>query len=140
MRHLDFESLLLGLTLLLLALLATIAMVLSSHAAACLSIDVPPQAVLSNYDGDTFTLFTLGPGGQEKFRVEGIDTPELSRKKGEPDQPGALEAREFTRHWLAQGVFTLTTCGKRTIDRTVASVTRNGEKLSDALRAAGLGH
>lgn len=140
MKHLDFESLLLGLTLMMLALLATLAMVLSSHAAACLSVDVPPQAVLNNYDGDTFTLFTLGPGGQEKFRVEGIDTPELSRKKGEPDQPGALEAKEFTRRWLAQGVFTLTTCGKRTIDRTVASVTRNGEKLSDALRAAGLGH
>lgn len=34
-----------------------------AQAAACLSIDVPPQAVLNNHDGDTFTLFSFAPGG-----------------------------------------------------------------------------
>ena len=107
------------------------------HAAACLTIDVPPQAVLHNNDGDTFTLFTLAPGGKQNFRVQGVDTPELSRKKGVPDEPGAVEAKAFTKAWLSAGTFRLTDCGKKTLDRNEAQVERNGKTLGDALRQAG---
>jgi endonuclease YncB( thermonuclease family) len=107
------------------------------HASACLVIDVPPQAVLHNNDGDTFTLFTVGPGGKQSYRVQGVDTPEISRKKGVPDEPGAVEAKAFTKAWLAAGVFHLTDCGKKTLSRNEAQVERNGETLGDALRKAG---
>lgn len=108
-----------------------------SHAAACLSIDVPPQAVLDNHDGDTFRIFTFGPGGSVVIRVQDIDTPEISMKKGVPDEPGAQEAKEFTRQWLSVGTFTVVTCGKHTLERIVATVARNGTTLASALRAAG---
>lgn len=100
-----------------------------AHAAACLSIDVPPQVVIHNYDGDTFALFHFGPGGQIDFRVAGVNTPELSRKKGVPDEPGALEAKAFTKAWFAAGPFHLTTCGKKTLTRIEATVERNGRTL-----------
>lgn len=131
MKHLDFESLLLGLTIMMLALLATLAMVLSSHAAACLSIDVPPQAVIHQPDGDTFHLFSVTPGGVLKIRVQGVDTPE--RK-----EPNWAEAKEFTRQWLAKGPFKLSTCGQSTLDRVVGVVERDGRTLAQDLTAAGL--
>ena len=36
---------------------------LTVHAAGCLSIDVPPQAVVGQPDGDTFYIFNLLPPG-----------------------------------------------------------------------------
>jgi endonuclease YncB( thermonuclease family) len=134
-RGVDWETLVAVLTLMLLVLLASMVFVMGvSHAAACLSIDVPPQAVLGNYDGDTFTIFSMQPGGQVKIRVEGVDTPEVIKH-----QPLSLEAKEFTRNWLAVGTFQLATCGKYTIDRIVGRVTRNGRSLAQDLRDAGLG-
>lgn len=138
MKSFDFESLFLALAVMMLALLATLAMVLSSHAAACLSIDVPPQAVLGNHDGDTFQVFSMQPGGLVKIRVEGVDTPEISRQKNQPDELGAQDAKEFTRQWLAKGVFQLSTCGKPTLDRIVAKVSRDGHTLAQDLAAVGL--
>ncbi|MDH4235616.1 MAG: thermonuclease family protein [Nitrospira sp.] len=105
---------------------------IKSHAAACLTIDVPPGAVVNQPDGDTFHVFAFQPGGVVKIRVEGIDTPE--RK-----QPGWAEAKAFTKAWLTQGPFKVTTCGKPTIDRIVGRVERDGTALADALKAAGLG-
>jgi endonuclease YncB( thermonuclease family) len=110
---------------------------LKAHAKACLSIEVPPQAVLYNNDGDTFTVFHIGPGGKQNYRVQGVDTPEISRKKGVPDEPGAVEAKAFTKAWLSAGMFSLTDCGKKTLDRNEAQVERNGETLGDALRKSG---
>jgi endonuclease YncB( thermonuclease family) len=101
------------------------------HAAACLSIDVPAQAVLGNHDGDTFQIFSFQPGGVIKIRVQGADTPE--RK-----EPKWAEAKEFTRQWLAKGAFKMLTCGQPTLDRIVAVVERNGRTLADDLKAAGL--
>jgi endonuclease YncB( thermonuclease family) len=101
------------------------------HAAACLSIDVPPAAVIHQPDGDTFHIFSLIPGGLVKIRVQGADTPE--RK-----EPKWAEAKEFTRQWLAKGSFKMLTCGQPTLDRIVAVVERNGRTLADDLKVAGL--
>lgn len=109
-----------------------------AHAAACLTIDVPPQAVLGNYDGDTFQVFSFQPGGIIRIRVEGVDTPELSKKNGLPDEPGAQEASAFTKAWLAKGPFMVRTCGKPTLDRIVGAVSRDGKTLAGDLIAAGL--
>ncbi len=103
-----------------------------AHAAACLTIDVPPQAVIGQPDGDTVHLFTFAPGGLVKVRVKDVNTPER-------DQTGFAEAKTFTRNWLAKGVFRVITCGKPTFDRIEAIVERDGETLAQALIAAGHG-
>lgn len=132
--HMDWEYLLAVLVIMMLLLLLVTTF---TFASGCLSIDVPPQAVLSVHDGDTFTVFSVQPGGVVKVRVQGIDTPELARKKGDLDEPGAVDAREFTRQWLSVGTFTLNGCGKATLDRTVWTVTRNGHNLAHDLMTAG---
>lgn len=128
---LTFEGLLIVLVIMLMIPLAGLLTINTVHAAGCLSIDVPPQAVLNNHDGDTFTVFAFAPGGVVKVRVEGVDTPELKEPKGDL-------AKEFTRQWLAKGPFQLSTCGKPTLDRVVAKVSRNGRTLAQDLIDVGL--
>lgn len=128
----DWELLLaLAVTVALVSLAALVLFVGISNATGCLSIDVPPQAVLYNHDGDTFAIFAFAPGGVVKVRVEGVNTPELKEPKGDL-------AKEFTRRWLAKGPFQLSTCGKSTLDRIVAKVSRNGRTLSQDLIDVGL--
>ena len=105
---------------------------IKAHSGGCLIIDVPPQAVIGQPDGDTFYVYNFAPGGRVKIRVQGINTPEVK-------EPGWDEAKQFTKDWLAKGIFRVTTCGKPTLDRIEGRVERNGETLSDALRQAGLG-
>ena len=129
---LTFEGLLIVLVIMMMILLAGLLTVNAVRAASCLSIDVPPQAVINQPDGDTFHVFAFQPGGVVKIRVEGVNTPERS-------EPGWADAKEFTRTWLAAGPFQLSTCGKSTLDRIVAKVSRQGHTLADSLKAAGLG-
>jgi len=129
----DWELILtLAVTGALVSLAALIFFVGISKAASCLSIDVPSQAVINQPDGDTFHVFAFQPGGVVKIRVEGVNTPER-------DEPGWADAKEFTRTWLAAGPFQISTCGKSTLDRIVAKVSRQGHTLADSLKAAGLG-
>ena len=107
-------------------------MPIKAHASACLTIDVPPGAVVNQPDGDTFHVFAFQPGGVVKIRVEGVNTPERN-------QPGWAEAKSFAKDWLAKGPFVVKTCGKPTIDRIVGSVERNGRTLAQDLIDAGLG-
>jgi endonuclease YncB( thermonuclease family) len=103
-----------------------------ANAGGCLTIDVPPGAVVNQPDGDTFHVFAFQPGGVVKIRVEGVNTPEKN-------QPKWAEAKAFTKDWLAKGPFVVTTCGKPTLDRITGVVSRHGHTLTEALRAAGLG-
>lgn len=136
-QTIDLALLLLVAAAMLGLFLALLVVPVRGYAASCLTIDVPPQAVLGVKDGDTFTVFNLLPPGSVSIRVEGANTPEISRKKGVPDEPGAQEARQFAAAWLAKGTFQLSTCGKHTFERIVGVVSRNGERLADALKAAG---
>ena len=117
-------------------ILALLALLVPStvFATSCLSIEVPPEAIVSQYDGDTFDVFTFGSPSSVRIRVQGVDTPE---RKGQ--QPGWEAAREFTRQWLAKGPFHINTCGKRTFERIEGDVTRGSDRLADALIAAGHG-
>lgn len=129
----DWEVLLaLAVTTALITLAGLVFFVGVSNAAGCLSIDVPPQAVINQPDGDTFHLFAFQPGGVVKIRVEGVNTPERN-------ESGWADAKEFTRTWLAKGPFHVATCGKPTLDRIVAKVDRNGRTLAQDLKDAGLG-
>jgi len=131
----DWEYLLTILTIMMLVLLTvTVFIVGVARSASCLSIEVPPEAVVSQYDGDTFDVFTFGSPSSVRIRVQGVDTPE---RKGQ--QPGWEAAREFTRQWLAKGPFHINTCGKRTFERIEGDVTRGSDRLADALIAAGHG-
>lgn len=54
--------------------------------------------VIRVYDGDTITVMM---GGQKQsIRLVGIDTPEKSRKKGEPGQPYSQKATKFLQAWF----------------------------------------
>lgn len=120
-----------GAVIFLVILALTVFVVGIASAAACLSIDVPPQAVIHQPDGDTFHLFSLIPGGVVKIRVQGVDTPERH-------EPHWTEAKEFTRQWLAKGPFKLLTCGQKTLDRIVGIVERDGRTLAEELTEARL--
>ena len=102
-----------------------------SQAFSCLTMDVRPEHVVGNYDGDTFTV-SLGALGEIIVRVEGIDTPERNKK-----QPGWKDAKEFTHQWLMAAPFRLSTCFALTLGRIVGTPSRNGETLAQALRSAG---
>lgn len=103
-----------------------------SYGASCLSVDVPPQAVLGVMDGDTFSVFNLFPPGYVKIRVKGVNAPERGK-------PGFEEARRFTAQWLAEDTFRVQTCGKHTFERIVATVERNGISLAASLIEMGYG-
>lgn len=128
----DLEVILIVMVLVALGLLVMLVFMVpfAAHADACLIIDVPPQAVIGQPDGDTLHLFTFAPGGMVKIRVKDVDTPERG-------QPGFEEAKAFTRAWLAHGVFQVSTCGAPTFDRIVAVVERGDETLAQALIRAG---
>jgi len=125
----DWEALLAVLTAM--AVFFFLAIFSTARAETCATLDVQPSQVIDNYDGDTFTI-SLGALGRAIVRVEGVDTPERSKK-----QPGWKEAKEFTAQWLALGPFKLHTCFALTLGRVVGSPSRNGTTLASALIAAG---
>lgn len=132
-RHgqtIDLAMLLVVAAAMLALLLLPLIVPISSFGASCLTIDVPPQAVVGVADGDTFAVFNLLPPGSVSIRVKDVNTPERG-------QPGFTEARQFTANWLARGTFKLHTCGKYTFNRIVGTVERNGVTLAEALRQAG---
>lgn len=98
----------------------------------CLTLLIPPQQVSRVIDGDTFVLYHVGVPAEERVRLLEIDAPERG-------QPGFFEARNFTAHWLSLSHFTLQTCKRDSFGRLLATVTRNGVSLADALYAAGHG-
>lgn len=103
----------------------------SARADTCMTMIVQPEQILDNFDGDTFKV-SLGALGQITVRVEGVDTPERTKK-----QPGWEEAKLFTESWLAAGPFDLSTCFDLTFGRIVGTPSRDGVKLAEALIANG---
>lgn len=99
----------------------------SARAETCLTMQVQPEQVLGNYDGDTFKV-SLGALGVMTVRVEGIDTPERNKH-----QIGWEKARDFTAAWLASGPFDLSTCFDMTFGRVVGVPSRDGATLREAL-------
>lgn len=98
----------------------------------CLTLILTPPHVKRVVDGDTFILYAVQVPPEERLRVLEIDTPERG-------QPGFDAARSFTASWLAQGDFTITACKRDSFGRLLATVTRDGASLADALYNAGLG-
>lgn len=100
----------------------------------CWTVSAQP---LSTIDGDTFrarlSVF-LNIESVEHVRVLGVDTPELHG----PDHARAVEARVFTVRWLGASPVTLTTCGRDSFGRVLATVKRGKDDLGEALVKSGL--
>ena len=130
-----FESIAIAVTVVLLSVLAAL-LITVAHAEElpdCTSIKavrVEPQAIVKFVDGDTFHVFTFDVPNVVKIRVMDAETPE----RGEE---GYEEAKEFTREWLQRGPFRAVTCGQQTFDRIAYMITRDGQTLANALKAAG---
>jgi micrococcal nuclease len=85
-------------------------------------------------DGDTLVLAT-----GTRIRLIGVDCPEMARQ-GQPAQPLAQEATEFTRRFLAKKTLRLS-FDKERFDRhgrTLAYVWVDDKLLNEALVEAGL--
>ncbi len=105
-----------------LALIALCLVALPAHAA---------ERGFNTYDGDTTWA---------KFRISNIDAPEI-RGACDAEKKLAIEAREFTRAWLAKGRVVIRQDTKRPMDREgriLARFERDGEDLGEALIRAGL--
>lgn len=98
---------------------------------------VAPQ-IVRTVDGDTFDV--TAPAWMnlvvvERVRVLDVDAWEMREEKGPA-------AREFTRDWLVahSADLRLEACKRDSFGRVLATVydTRTGEKLADALKAAGM--
>lgn len=82
----------------------------------------------SAYDGDTF---------RATFRIANIDAPEIDGKC-DAERKLAIQARDFTRAWLAKGRAVIRQDPKRGVDpygRILVLVERDGEDLGEALIA-----
>lgn len=131
--RIDWELFLFVATVILLICLAFAIFVVGfAQANTCMTLDVEPQHIIGNYDGDTFTM-SLGALGYMIVRVEGVDTPERNKK-----QPNWEKAKAFTSNWLAKGPFKMSTCFTLTLGRVVGNPSRNGRTLAQDLIAAGL--
>lgn len=91
--------------------------------------------VTSVYDGDTFRADLQGDNGffpNSPIRVKGIDTPEIKGKtQAEIDK--ALEAKQFTTDFLAQGQVDLENCVNDKYFRNACDVKVNGKDLATVI-------
>lgn len=104
-----------------------------------LLIALPAQAQeigWATHDGDTTRAI---------FRIANVDAPEIDGKC-DAERKLAIKAREFTRAWLAKGRVVIVQDVKRPVDRPdrggkariLATFSRDGEDLGEALIATGL--
>ena len=98
----------------------------------CLTLVVQPEHVKRVIDGDTFILFHVGVPAEERVRVLGVDAVELRTPKG-------IEAKEFTKTWIANGPFSMVACKRDSFGRLLGAVSRDQDDLGKALIDKGLG-
>ena len=117
--------------LLLLAFVLFLADAVHAASTACLTVELTPQYVKAQIDGDTFSLYAIRVPPEERVRILGINAPERGK-------PGAAEATAFTKNWLSLGDFTLTACKRDSFGRLLGTVTRGTDDLGKRLMEAGL--
>lgn len=90
-------------------------------------------------DGDTFIAsFFIFHNLKvvETIRVLGIDTPEM---KG-ATKDAAIQSKNFTESWLKNDApINITICKRDSFGRSLATVSKSGEDLADALANSGFG-
>jgi len=79
---------------------------------------------MSAIDGDTIRV------GQERIRLRGIDTPELSEPEGQA-------AKERLAELLRNGIVRIVPRGRDVYDRLVADVFVDGQNVAEILRREG---
>lgn len=89
----------------------------------CLSLLIWPGAIKRTIDGDTWILWNVGLGGEERVRLLGADAYELRDSLGPA-------ARAFTMEWLARDSSRMTTCNRDSFGRLLAVETRGPDTLA----------
>ena len=85
---------------------------------------MPTSQPIYTIDGDTLRM------GQERIRLRGIDTPELTEPRGQ-------EARQRLEQLLKEGPIRIVPHGQDIYGRTVADVFVNGRNVAETLKAEG---
>jgi endonuclease YncB( thermonuclease family) len=91
---------------------------------------------VKNHDGDTFTLVLfIYPEWRHKsrFRLNGIDTPEIDTAKCDREKTAGIAAREFVKGMLRSTVITVMVYEKQTFGRQVADVFVDNQDLRQLL-------
>jgi endonuclease YncB( thermonuclease family) len=76
--------------------------------------------VVRVYDGDTITV--MMDGQKQSIRLVGIDTPEKSRKKGQPGQPYSQKATKYLAGMVLNKDVSIKSYGKDRYDRILGVV------------------
>ena len=85
---------------------------------------IPTSQPISTIDGDTVRI------GQDRIRLRGIDTPELT-------EPGGQAARERLEQLLQEGPIKIVPHGQDVYGRTIADVFVNGKNVAEVLKNEG---
>ncbi len=85
---------------------------------------MPTSQPIYTIDGDTLRM------GQERIRLRGIDTPELTEPRGQ-------EARQRLEQLLKEGPIRIVPHGQDIYGRTVADVFVNGRNIAEVLKQEG---
>lgn len=85
---------------------------------------MPTSQPIYTIDGDTLRM------GQERIRLRGIDTPELTEPRGQ-------EARQRLEQLLKEGPIRIVPHGQDVYGRTVADVFVNGRNIAEVLKQEG---
>ena len=85
---------------------------------------MPTSQPIYTIDGDTLRM------GQERIRLRGIDTPELTEPRGQ-------EARQRLEQLLKEGPIRIVPHGQDIYGRTVADVFVNGKNVAEILKMEG---
>lgn len=109
--------------------------------AQCPDVSYNPAKVISVYDGDTFTaIVDLGYNIQvtEKFRLYGIDTPEIRTSDPQEKQKG-LQARDWVRDQILYKDVLISAEKRGKFGRYLATVCYDNKNLQDELIRLGYG-
>ena len=85
---------------------------------------IPMSQPIYTIDGDTVRI------GQDRIRLRGIDTPELS-------EPGGQAARQRLEQLLQEGPIKIVPHGQDVYGRTIADVFVNGKNVAEVLKNEG---
>lgn len=90
----------------------------------CIHVTLIPGHVKRVVDGDTAIFYSpMSLGGEVRFRLLGVDAPELRDSLGP-------EAGDYTREWLSRGPFDFDACKNDSFGRMLAWVYRGSDTLA----------
>ena len=114
-----------------------ISLLLTTYVSA--DIKIRKQNDLYCYDGDT--CYVTYKGNNDKVRLLGLDTPEISNPKCEQEYALGIDARNFVNNLISEGVSIKfkTEYNRDFFGRILSYVIVDGENVSKKMVSNGLG-